>query len=190
MASASMTQEQTQESDEVLATAARMGDHRAFSLLMQRYRPLAFAYANATLHHKEEAEDAVQEAFLRAFQSLPKIRISATWSKWLMQILRNHCIDILRHRKCVQVQPLLESLPDLSDSPEWLALSGERKERLHIALKGLAEKYRVVLLMRYSSGLSYKEIALALDIPESTVTGRVAGGLRILRERFRREGLL
>lgn len=190
MTSASMTQEQTQESDEVLVMAARMGDRRAFNLLMQRYRPIAFAYANATLRHKEEAEDAVQEAFLRAFQSLPKIRVNATWSKWLMQILRNHCIDILRHRKCVQIQPLLDSLPDLGDSPEWAVLKEERKEKLRIVIDGLAEKYQIALLMHYASGRTYKEIALALDIPESTVTGRIAGGLRILRERFRREGLL
>lgn len=190
MTSASMTQEQRHESDEGLAMAARAGDLRAFNRLMQRYRPIAFAYANAALQNKEEAEDAVQEAFLRAFQSLSKIRVSATWGKWLMQILRNHCIDVLRRRKHTQTLPLLESLPDLSDSPEWTALSKERRERLRVAMGGLPEKYQSVLLMRYASGLTYKEIALALDVPESTVTGRIAGGLRILRERFRREGLL
>ncbi len=185
-----MTQEQTQESDEVLVAAARSGDRRAFTLLMQRYRPLAFAYASATLHHKEEAEDAVQEAFLKAFQALPKIRANATWGKWLLQILRNHCTDILRRRKSKPMLPLLESLPDTAESPEWEALSKERKERLRSAISGLAEKYQTPLLMHYASGLTYKEIALVLELPESTVTGRIAGGLRIVREKFKREGLL
>src|SRR5438045_3706318 len=93
MTSMAMTQAPGSVTDEMLAAAAREGDQEAYSLLVARYRDVALAYACARLRHREEAEDAVQEAFVRAYMALGRFRVSECWGAWMMRILRNLCTD-------------------------------------------------------------------------------------------------
>ena len=184
----SRTMAQTSEvTDEALAVAARGGDQAAFALLASRYRDTAFAYAYARLRRQDEAEDIVQEAFVRAFLALDRFRASESWGAWQMSIVRNLCTDALRRRRGGQV-PLREADGMEEDlSPERFALAREQKDELNAAVATLPEKYRLPLLMHYGSGRTYREIALALDVRESTVTGRLAGALQRLRRRLRTE---
>src|SRR5438093_13698703 len=94
-----MAQLASEDSDEFLADAARGGDARAFSLLVERYRDTAFAYSYAHLRVRDEAEDVVQEAFVRAYLGLPKIQATRCWAAWLMRIVRNLCWDALRRHR-------------------------------------------------------------------------------------------
>src|SRR5436190_24267262 len=113
-----MAQTGAEETDEALAIAACQGDRAAFAVLTARYRDVAFAYACARLHHPEEAEDAVQEAFVRAYEALPHFRTGECWGAWMMRILRNLCTDLLRRRRGRATQPLPEDWADLSPTPE------------------------------------------------------------------------
>jgi RNA polymerase sigma-70 factor (ECF subfamily) len=176
-----------EESDEALAVAARQGDRAAFAVLVARYREVACAYAYARLHHRDEAEDAAQEAFVRAYEALPRFRPAECWSAWMMRILRNLCTDLLRRRRGRATEPLAEDWADLSPTPEIEILAKARRQELIAALAALPEKYQTPLLMHYSSRRTYREIALALDLPESTIIGRMAGALRILRRRLGQE---
>jgi len=175
--------------DEALAAAARMGDDAAFSALVARYRDVAFAYALARLGDRDEAEDAAQEAFVRAYLALSRFNPAASWGAWMMRILRNLCHDHLRRRRVRQTEPMI---PDAwfadGSSPEAMAMAKERRRELNRAVAALPEQYRTPLLMHYASGRTYREIAVALEIPESTVVGRMAGALRILRRRLGAEG--
>src|SRR2546421_7711089 len=90
---------QVDATDESLAAAARCGDRGAFDTLVGRYRDMAFAYALARLNSREEAEDVVQEAFVRALVALDRFRIQASWGAWIMRIVRNLCHDVLRRRR-------------------------------------------------------------------------------------------
>lgn len=173
--------------DEALASAARTGDREAYSQLVARYRDVALAYACACLHSREEAEDAVQEAFVRAFMALDRFRVTERWGAWLMRILRNLCLDMLRRRRNRTVEFLDTDWPQDAPTPEMTALTSERRRELRAAIAALPEKFRVPLLMHYVSRRTYREIALALDLPESTVVGRLAGALRQLRRRFGEE---
>lgn len=189
MSSMAMAQSPTEVTDERLAAAARSGDREAFSLLVGRYRDTALAYAFARLRDREEAEDAAQEAFVRAYMALDRFRVSDCWGAWMMRILRNHCTDRLRRRRG---QPLaLQEMEWIEDSrsPEVAALARERRRELTEAVERLPEKFQTPLLMHYASGRTYREIAVALDLPESTVVGRLAGALRLLRRRFGKEGV-
>jgi|SRR5579871_5699704 len=186
MTSMAMAQTPTETTDEALAAAAQTGDPAAFALLVARYREMAFAYAYARLRNREEAEDTAQEAFVRAFIALERFRTSECWGAWMMRILRNLCTDVLRRRgrNC----PLYDADgPDDMPSPEQFALAKERRQELKAAVAALPEKYRIPLLMHYASGRTYREVALALDLPESTIVGRMAGALRLLRRRLRQE---
>lgn len=173
---------------EALVAAARGGDADAFSLLMDRYRDIVFAYALAALRDRDEAEDVAQETFVRAYQSLDRLRWGRSWEGWLMQILRNACRDAHRRKRVRQAEPINPEWLESGPGPEALALSAERRRELAAAVLGLPENLRVPLLMRVESGRTYREIALALGVPESTVVGRLAAAMRILRRRFGVEG--
>ena len=101
-----------------------------------------------------------------------------------MRILRNHCTDMLRRRRNRPTG--WENLERVEDgaTPEMVAISQERRRELHAAVAALPEKFRVPILMHYGSRRTYREIALALGIPETTVIGRMAGGMRQLRRRL------
>ena len=177
-------------SDERLAEAARQGDKKAFATLALRYRPVAFAYAYAIFRDRDEAEDAVQEGFVRAYQNLPRFQNSEKWGAWLLQIVRNYCHDRIRRRKIRAVLPLLEEWIDHSPTPEMQTLSKERSRELALAVESLPEKNRILIMMHYGAGLSYEEMATAIGAPRTTIVGRMSAALRILRRRFKGSELL
>ena len=172
-------------SDENLATTALNGDPKAFGMLVSRYRDVAFAYALACLGNRDEAEDIAQEAFVKAFQSLKTFRGSGSWSSWFMRILRNSCVDALRKRRGRKTEPLNIEMICGAPSLESTTLAKERSETLNNAIANLPEKFRIPILMHYSSHQTVREIAIALDLPESTVSGRLAGALRKLRHHLK-----
>jgi RNA polymerase sigma-70 factor (ECF subfamily) len=174
-------------SDEALAAAARNGDRAAYAQLVERYRDLAYACAFALLRSREDAEDAAQEAFLRAYASLPRYDPRRCWAAWMMRIVRNLCRDVHRRRQ-VRVAALHSLRPDEAHpGPEAAVLEGETRRLLAAAVESLPERLRAPLLMHYGSGLTYREVAAALDLPESTVVGRLAGALRRLRRDLAKE---
>lgn len=172
-------------SDDSLVAAACAGDRAAFSALMARDRDLVFAYACARLGSREEAEDVAQEAFVRAYQSLSRLRRPGVWQAWLLRIVRNLCHDALRRRQVRKPAPRLDpEWLDGSPTPEVQVLSKELRRELGAAVEALPEKYRIPVLMRFGSGCARRDIALALGVPESTVVGRLAGAMRLLRRRL------
>jgi RNA polymerase sigma factor (sigma-70 family) len=184
MTSMAMAQTPAETTDEALVCAARAGDREAFSVLVARYRDVAFAYAYARLRSREEAEDIAQEAFVRAYQALDRFRVTECWGAWMLRILRNLCTDALRRKRGRRLEPLPEEWLADGPTPEAFALARERRRELNAAIARLPEKFRIPLLMHYASGRTYREIAIALDLPESTVVGRLAGALRLLRRRL------
>ncbi|MEP0766026.1 MAG: sigma-70 family RNA polymerase sigma factor [Fimbriimonadia bacterium] len=176
-----MTQAYSEVSDETLARAAKAGDTASFSLLVERHRDLAFAYALARLRNPEEAEDAVQEAFVRAYRALSVFDPAMRFLPYLMRILRNHCHDLLRRRSVRQSVPLTPNLRSNAPSPEENTLREERSALILEAIGALPDHQRVPLEMHYASGCTVRQIAQALGLRESTVTGRIAGALRRLR---------
>jgi RNA polymerase sigma-70 factor, ECF subfamily len=182
-----MTSAPVEQTDEALVEAARLGDRAAFGVLVERYRALVYAFAYARLRNREEAEDTAQEAFLRAYQYLPDFRMSDRFGGWLMRIARNLCTDVARRRKSRPTEELSEEWMDHSPTPEMAAMVRERRHELTAAINGLPEKHQVLVLMHYGSGRSYREMALALDLPETTIVGRMAAALRGLRRRLGKE---
>ena len=177
-----------EESDEALVEAARSGDRAAFGMLVERYRVLVYAFSYARLRSREEAEDTAQEAFIRAYQYLPEFRMSDRFGGWLMRITRNLCTDVARRRKSRPCDELSDDWMDGSPTPEMAAMVKERRGELTAAINALPEKHQVLILMHYGSGRSYREMALALDLPDTTIVGRMAAALRGLRRRLGKEG--
>lgn len=173
--------------EEALVAAAKRGDREAYSILVERYRRLAFAYAYAQFRNREDADDATQEAFIRAFLALKELR--GSWPAWMMRIVRNVCTDLGRKKRVRQHEPIEESWLDQAPTPETTALSEDRRRRVARALADLPGSLRVPVSMHFLSRCTYREIALALGMPESTVVGRISRGLRMLRGRLAEEEL-
>lgn len=170
--------------DELLVTAARDGDREAFSLLVDRYRSLVFAYAFTQLRQREEAEDLAQETFARAYVSLSRLRGGGAWHSWLMRILRNLCSDALRRRRVRRTEPIDLEWVDGGATPEAHLLTDERRRELGAAVAALPESLRTPLLMHVVFRCTYREIALTLGVPETTVVGRTSRAVRALRQRL------
>ena len=167
-----------------LVAAAQAGDRAAFAALVGRYRDTVYAYALARLRDREEAEDVAQETFVRAYLGLAGLRGTDAWEAWVMRIARNLCHDALRRQRVRRTEPIDVDWLDGSPSPEMQALAGERRRELSQAVADLPETLRVPVLMHYASGRTYREIAAALGLPQSTVVGRIARALLQLRRRL------
>jgi RNA polymerase sigma-70 factor (ECF subfamily) len=166
--------------------AARAGDRDAFGRLVESYQRPVFSLAYRMLGSALEAEDAAQEAFLRAYRALGSYDASRPFSTWLLSITAHHCIDRIRRRRMQEVS--LEALPacraelSLDGNPEATAERDGEAERVRCGLASLPEGYRVVVVLRYWHDLGYGEIAGILGESESAVKSRLHRARRRLAE--------
>ncbi len=157
--------------DATLVARFRAGDEEAFDHLYRRHRDAAYRYALTLVGEAALAEDAVQTAFLRAFQALTGSERAITFRPWLLRITRNVCWDELRRRRVILLPP--EDLPeppaagDLHRHEE--AERRARAARVHQALRSLPPRYREVLVLRELMGLSYDELAHVLGCTLASV---------------------
>ena len=173
--------------DEQLMATVADGDMDGLALLVRRHQGQALALAYRTLGRWDQAEDVVQEAFLRVHKAVPRYRTEAKFTTWLYRIVHNLCLNRLPglRRELLQTEPLEEVLANPSPSlPEHFEAQ-EQVAFLHAELDRLPEKYRLVLTLRYLQHLSYDEIAVALDMPMGTVKTHIHRARRLLVERSR-----
>ena len=182
-------------SDEELVEACQAGESSAFDLLVTRWEDKIRGACYRLLDSEEESRDAAQEAFLKAYRALPGFKREARFSSWLYQIAVNLCRDRLRRRKgrsLVSLDALEEVGPVIAgrglaahDLVEQLDL----RRAVRRAVGALSEEQREVLILKEYQGLTFLEIAQALDLPVSTVKTRLYRGLGQLRLRLEDEGI-
>jgi RNA polymerase sigma-70 factor (ECF subfamily) len=161
------------------------GDTDAFKAIVERYRGLVYRLALSSLGNREEAEEASQEIFLKAFKSLPSFRIDKRFLPWLYSIasnyLRTHAVRVRRaDEKLVRDrQELLPSRPE--DNPEARALLRQSLEELRTAVSALAPAVREVVNLYYFEGLSVEDICSVLGLGAENVKSRLMRGRKGLR---------
>jgi RNA polymerase sigma-70 factor (ECF subfamily) len=160
--------------DADLVRRAQRGDARAFAELVERHQRRLFTLAVRELGSAADAEDAVQDALVRAWRALPRFRADASFSTWLYRIQLNAIHD-QRARSARHRGVALEDVAEPSDTRDTL-LERELSGELQAALGRLDETYRTAVIMFDVLGRSYAEIAAALDIPEGTVKSRIFRG--------------
>jgi len=154
------------------------GSAAGFRILVQRYQSEAFAHALALLGTREDAADAVQEAFLDAFLALPRFDATRPFYPWIYVILRNRCFQSLRARKRRPDAPARTAgRIELIAAPA----TGDYSD-LEEALWSLSTEDREILTLRHFDGLSYAELAERLSIPQGTVMSRLYHARARLRE--------
>lgn len=190
---ASMTGDRARVTDESLAALAATGDRAAYSALVERYRNLAYATAYALLNSREDAEDVAQEAFVKAYRALPSYDPRRPWVAWIMSIVRNLCRDAVRRRSvraaCAAAAADHDPVDSAGTGPsaEERLLDAERIAELRAAVAELPDHLRAPVILHYAYRRTYREIAVSLGLPESTVVGRLAAAMRRLRRRFAEE---
>ena len=166
------------------------GDAVAFEPLVEKYRQRVWRLAYQVLHDREEAWDVAQEAFVRAFHSLPSFRGQSAFYTWLFRITVNVATDRHRQRGAqarafgperVTEEEWARSTPDPGRGPDQEAARAEQRERIRRALDALPPKARTIIMLSDVEGLSYREIAEVLNCPIGTVMSRLHNARKRLK---------
>ncbi|WP_127586825.1 RNA polymerase sigma factor SigW [Paenibacillus koleovorans] len=183
-----------------LAKLARNGDRRAFIDLVELYKDKIYHLAYRMLHNVQEAEDIVQETFLRVYTNLHRYDEAQKFSTWIYRIGTNLCIDRLRKRKPSysldadvndgEGTDWYSMLSSLDPTPEGELLLSETQQQVREAIDSLPEKYKSAVILRYMHDMSLQEISEVLEMPVTTVKTRVHRGREYLRQRLEREEML
>lgn len=185
-----MTDETDRTDEETLwIERARKGDKKAFSHLVEAYQRPVYSITYRMLGNPEEAEDAAQEAFLRAYTNLHKYDPKRKFSTWIFSIANHHCIDRLRKRRVTWISiddnPVLGNMAGNSPQPEHQALGQEERDAVQFVLDQLDPNYRTPLVLRYWEECSYEEIAEIMEISIPAVKSRLFRARQQVAELYR-----
>ena len=161
-----------------LVEQARRGDREAFSVLAGGAVDRLYAIARVILRDTELAEDATQDALVRAWRDLPALRDVERFDAWLYRIVVRSCSDIGRHRRRWRAE--ITTLPDEPVGPDSASSLADR-DQLERGLRRLTDGQRTILALTYFLGLSLAEAAEAMDIPVGTAKSRLHYALEALR---------
>ena len=173
----------TREQELTVIRRVQHGDTEAFSMLVTAYEKNVFNVALQMTGNREDAQDLAQEAFIKAYTSLPSFRGDSKFSSWLYRIVSNVCLDFRRRQSrrpsaSLTVEDddgetLQLDIADESQSPETLLERKLTRDAVRRGLQELPEEQRQILLLREIEGLSYDEIAEAMDLEPGTVKSRI-----------------
>jgi RNA polymerase sigma-70 factor, ECF subfamily len=166
--------------DDDLIALVLAGRGEAFGTLVERYERAVYHLAYRTLREVEEAKDACQEAWMKAYRALASFRPGAKFATWIFTICYRVCCDRLAKRKRFTG----EEPPDVADpgaGPENAFVASEDAARLRAAIAALPEKYRAVITLFHLQGKQYEEIAAVLGLPLGTVKTHLFRAKDLLR---------
>jgi RNA polymerase sigma-70 factor (ECF subfamily) len=179
-----------------LVLRAQSGESAAFNQLVREYRPRVVALAMRYTHNLSDAEDAAQEAFIKAYRGLQRFRRESTFYTWLHRIAINSAKNALLARDRDPLEGASD-LPDDSgsagnatylqelDTPEELTRIDDIRGMVSAALEALPEAYRTAIMLREIDGLTYRQIATRMAIPLGTVRSRVFRARNVIDHELR-----
>lgn len=166
-----------------LVERVRQGDREAFSTLVDRYSEQAFAVAYGFLRHVEDAEDLVQDAFVRALERLDSLARGSGFGPWFYRLLVNAALNRRKYLARRRTELVSDGTPG-GESPELDADRAEIRRRLAIALASLPDDLETVVILHDLEGFTHPEIAQALGIPEGTCRSHLFRARRMMREQL------
>jgi RNA polymerase sigma-70 factor, ECF subfamily len=165
---------------EVLLRKARLGDADAFTALCAPFEGLVYRHCLQMLKNKQDAEDAAQDAMLRAYRAMPAFRGQSSVATWLFRIAHNVCLDWLKRAAVRRVSASLDALreagfepEDPAQTPEAGYLNKSSRDSAQTAIARLPEDQQILLSLRYGDNLSYEAIAELLNVNLGTVKSRL-----------------
>jgi len=175
-------------SEDALIRQCQAGDKDAFGRLVKGCAGRAIGAAYVLLGNRDDAMEASQDAFVRAWRNIRRFDGRSRFYTWYSKVLRNVCISRLRRKRHPTVQMAVEPAGTAEHSdPSILAERNERAERIWQALRQLPLKHREILVMSHFQHMAYKDIAEALGIPIGTVMSRLHNARKALRDLLPKE---
>jgi RNA polymerase sigma-70 factor (ECF subfamily) len=158
----------------------KTGDKTAFDALLRKYEDRVYTLCRYMLENAQDADDAAQDTFVKAFQGLKSFTPTSSFYTWLYRIAVNTCLD---HKRKFSLHSLffsadnedhIDSFPSHAPSPEAAYATMQSMQALQTALNSLSKKLRIVIVLTELEGLSYEEIAEVLDVSVGTVKSRIS----------------
>ena len=165
--------------DARLVARCLKGDPGAFEPLVARYERVMFAVALRLVGNYEDARDATQNAFIRAYEHLDTYDPARKFFSWLYRIVVNECLNLRRARH--PNEPLADTFETQSGAFDAVA-AAEEHDRIQAALMALTPEYREVVILRHFAELTYEEISEAIGVPDKTVKSRLFSARKRLAE--------
>jgi RNA polymerase sigma-70 factor, ECF subfamily len=191
----SLTDSRMEPTDEAFVSQARSGDGEAFRALVERHSRPLFRLAFRMTGNQQDAEDVVQESFLRAYRQLARFDERASFGTWLCRIATNCALDVIRGRKRRYEQPAdadgqikdrMELLPSGAPSPERAALSAELREHVAEAMNDLSPTERAAFVLRHFEGMRIEDVSRVLECQPGAAKHSVFRAVQKLRRALER----
>ena len=185
------TIQETTASDEQIVERVKHGETYLFEIIMRRYNQRLFRVVRGILNNEVDAEEVMQEAYVRAYEHLDQFAGRSKFSTWLTKIAVYEAYARLKHgQRTSSFDNYMEELMATSDrSPEQRAFDSEMRSLLEVAVESLPDDYRTVLIMRDVEGMSTSETAECLNITEQNVKVRLFRARAMIRRQlFERAG--
>jgi len=171
--------------DKQLVNRFQKGEERAFNELVRKYQTQIYAVARGMMRSHEEAEDIVQEVFIRVYQRLNNFRGDSTFFTWIYRITVNLSLNALRKRKARQILSIDNtglSIASKADHPDIKMEKAETMERIARAIEKLPGKQKMVFTLRYYQGLPHAEIARIMNRDVGTIRANYHQAIRKLQK--------
>jgi RNA polymerase sigma-70 factor (ECF subfamily) len=169
--------------DENLIAAVLSGEQICFAGLVEKYWPIAIALATTKVYNTTDAEDVAQNSFIKAYRNLHTLRDTSRFGGWLSRIVSQECADHLRTRKNarhISIGEYSNAIPaPITSNP---GLTKSQKQFVRYAVASLAEKYRVVIIMRFIGGFNSTQIATQLGEKPNAVRTRLHRAYKMLKK--------
>ena len=180
------------ETDEALLKAVKNGDCESFNPLIERYKLPLYRVMYRMVLNRDDAEDLVEEAFIKAYRSINRFDTDRPFYSWLRRIAVNNAINFLKKERRNLTEPLEfveKSLSNGRNDPVTMTKQKMMKERINQAMAKLPKEFRIIISLKVEKDLSYDEISQVLKIPKGTVMSRLARARQKLRYIFNEMGV-
>jgi RNA polymerase sigma-70 factor, ECF subfamily len=170
---------------------AQSGDSDAFRLLVEQHSRAIFRLAFRMTGNEQDAEDVVQETFLRAYRQLSRYEARSSFSTWLYRIASNYALDLLRMRKrhedrrergSSEHHDILQTVPETSPGPDRVLYGSQVKDKVNAALDELSAQERAAFVLRHFEGLSIEEIGQSLGTGTNATKHSIFRAVQKLRK--------
>jgi RNA polymerase sigma factor (sigma-70 family) len=175
------------ENDEALLKAVKNGDCESFNPLIERYKLPLYKVMYRMVLNRDDAEDLVEEAFIKAYRSIKRFDTKRPFYAWLRRIAVNNAINFLKKERRNLTGPLEfveQKLSSKRNDPVAMTRQKMMKEKITQAMGKLPKEFRIILSLKVEKDLSYDEISKVLKVPKGTVMSRLARARQKLRKIF------